>query len=324
MLLDKLDNESFEGDDMESIQREIDAIDEMENSIPKIFGLKSEKLQNALMNGRHPKSLPKKSELWHYWKLSCDRTERIQKGHKFWNVLQEENVMKKFPHDREHDRRIAEQLHAQSSEFNIPSQGSNKGGKTRKSTSGMKPNSVEEIHVKVDFKRKSQINFGMTFIITNYLDEILYVNKHGELRCKPMNALAPSDKIKFKLVDLANPTNPGALQYGTPMWLQSIDANETTDHSFHNGHVLTSKLFGPPQLKAVQFDMPANLTEPPPAAISTHSTYSVKPTFMAAASEDSAVTRGDGDNSLSPTQSQGAGDDSTTTSPDRETLKQQR
>ena len=73
----------------------------------------------------------------------------------------------------------------------------------------MKPNSVEEIHVKVDFKRKSQINFGMTFIITNYLDEILYVNKHGELRCKPMNALAPSDKIKFKLVDLANPTNPG-------------------------------------------------------------------------------------------------------------------
>lgn len=42
----------FIGDDMESIQREIDAIDEMENSIPKIFGLKSEKLQNALMNGR--------------------------------------------------------------------------------------------------------------------------------------------------------------------------------------------------------------------------------------------------------------------------------
>lgn len=33
---------------------------------------------------------------------------------------------------------------------------------------------------------------------------------------------------------------------------------------------------GPPQLKAVQFDMPANLTEPPPAAISTHSTYSVR------------------------------------------------
>jgi len=119
---------------MESIQREIDAIDQMENSIPKIFGLKSEKLQNALMHGRliiyfikeafwlyfntyrHPKSLPKKSELWHYWKLSCDRTERIQKGHKFWNVLQEENVLKKYPHDRDHDRKVAEQLDAQSSE----------------------------------------------------------------------------------------------------------------------------------------------------------------------------------------------------------------
>ena len=38
---------------MESIQREIDAIDQMEGSIPKIFGLKSEKLQNALMHGRY-------------------------------------------------------------------------------------------------------------------------------------------------------------------------------------------------------------------------------------------------------------------------------
>ena len=77
----------------------------------------------------------------------------------------------------------------------------------------MKANSLEEIQVKVDFKRKSQINFGMTFIITNYLDEILYVNKHGELRCKSMNALSSSDKIKFKLVDLANPTNPGTSIY---------------------------------------------------------------------------------------------------------------
>ena len=38
---------------MESIQKEIDAIDELECSIPKIFGLKSEKLQNALMHGRY-------------------------------------------------------------------------------------------------------------------------------------------------------------------------------------------------------------------------------------------------------------------------------
>ena len=69
-----------------------------------------------LNTSRHPKSLPKKSELWHYWKLSCDRRERIQKGHKFWNVLHEENVMKKYPHDRDHDRKVAEQLDAQSSE----------------------------------------------------------------------------------------------------------------------------------------------------------------------------------------------------------------
>jgi len=126
----------------------------------------------------------------------------------------------------------------------------------------MQTNSLEEINVKIDFKRKSQINFGMTFIITNYMDEILYVNKHGELRCKPLDGLSPSDSIKFKLVDLSNPTNPGALQYGEAMWLQNLDVNDSADHSFHSGHVLTSKLFGPPQLKAVQFDMP-----PPPAEL---------------------------------------------------------
>ena len=82
-------------------------------------------------------------------------------------------------------------------------------GKGRKQISGSHANSWEELQVKVDFKRKSQINFGMTFIITNYLDEILYVNQQGELRCKPMNTLSPSDSIKFKLVDLSNPTNPG-------------------------------------------------------------------------------------------------------------------
>ena len=42
------------------------------------------------------------------------------------------------------------------------------------------------------------------------------------------------------------------------MWLQSLDVSEATDHPSHNGRVLTSKLFGPPQLKAVQFDVPAN------------------------------------------------------------------
>mmetsp|Transcript_25247 Transcript_25247/g.36263 ORF Transcript_25247/g.36263 Transcript_25247/m.36263 type:complete len:128 (+) Transcript_25247:505-888(+) len=115
----------------------------------------------------------------------------------------------------------------------------------------MQTNSLEEINVKIDFKRKSQINFGMTFIITNYMDEILYVNKHGELRCKPLDGLSPSDSIKFKLVDLSNPTNPGALQYGEAMWLQNLDVNDSADHSFHSGHVLTSKLFGPPQLKVL-------------------------------------------------------------------------
>jgi len=44
----------FDGDgsDAESIKKEIQAMDLMENSIPKIFGVKSDKLQHPLLNGR--------------------------------------------------------------------------------------------------------------------------------------------------------------------------------------------------------------------------------------------------------------------------------
>jgi len=45
-------SESGAGSDAESIRKEIEAMDLMENSIPKIFGVKSEKLQHSLLHGR--------------------------------------------------------------------------------------------------------------------------------------------------------------------------------------------------------------------------------------------------------------------------------
>ena len=72
MLLDKIENDSLEGmiydsadlfifsyqsivpciDEVESVHKEIAAMDLMESSIPKIFGSKSDKLQSSLMKGR--------------------------------------------------------------------------------------------------------------------------------------------------------------------------------------------------------------------------------------------------------------------------------
>eukprot|EP01034_Spumella_vulgaris_P022945 gene22945-29130_t len=41
------------------------------------------------------------------------------------------------------------------------------------------------------------------------------------------------------------------------MWLQCLDSSETGDNSFQAGHVLTAKLYGPPELKSMQFDINA-------------------------------------------------------------------
>ena len=44
------------------------------------FGGKALQKQKMIFQGRHPQSLPKDSELWHYSKLSSQRRDRIKKG----------------------------------------------------------------------------------------------------------------------------------------------------------------------------------------------------------------------------------------------------
>ena len=75
----------------------------------------------------------------------------------------------------------------------------------------------------------------MSFIIINYNQEILYVNSRDELRCKAVTRIEPADRIRFKLIDLFNPSNPKALRYGDNCWLQVLDADEAAEASFATG-----------------------------------------------------------------------------------------
>jgi hypothetical protein len=106
--------------------------------------------------------------------------------------------------------------------------------------------------ISVDMKSQVRLHFGMSFFIMNFMDEVLCVNKWDEVLCKPQNKLTQSDRITFKLIDLEDPTNPGAIKYGRPIWLQIIDNSSIADNSIQSGSVVGSQLFDPPQMGSVQ------------------------------------------------------------------------
>ena len=49
----------------------------------------------------------------------------------------------------------------------------------------------------------------MSFVISNFADEILCVDKYGRLKVKQMSAIRPTDSILFRLLDLTDTSNPG-------------------------------------------------------------------------------------------------------------------
>eukprot|EP01032_Pedospumella_encystans_P009878 gene9878-11592_t len=227
--------------------------------ISSYFGVRAAAKQKAMGTGRHPASLPKNSELWHYSKLSTQRRDRIKKGHQFWDVVEEENVTSTIPQADTEVKEEEDEYTIRARELSFL-KGSSINQKLRKFLSSTKNNDMQHLELRIDFKNKNQIYFGMSFIIMNYNDEILYVNSREELRCKPISQIESSDRIKFKMVDLNNPSNPQALSFGDTMYLQCLDSSETADNSFSVGTVLTSKLFGLPQHSSLNFDVNQHFT----------------------------------------------------------------
>lgn len=224
------------------------------------FGVMAAQKQKAMNTGRHPSSLPKTSELWTYSKLSTQRRDRIKKGHQFWDVIEEENVDATITNTKDSVVKEKEDDYTAKAKQLSFLKGSSINQKLRSFLSEAKNNDMQHLELRVDFKNQNQIYFGMSFIIMNYADEILYVNSKEELRCKPVSQIEPSDRIKFKMVDLMNPSNPQPLSFGDTMYLQCLEASETADSSFSTGTVLTSKLFGLPQHSSLNFDVNHNFT----------------------------------------------------------------
>ena len=212
------------------------------SSLPDFHDIQKKYTKRILL-GRHPRSFKRQSELWYHCNLSNESVSRINKGHKLWNVTDELDK-------RKQEIAEANYLLSQSNSGNelvdengvpIPIMQTTEKKKVLESLNG----------ISVDMKSAVRLHFGMNFFIMNYMDEILCVNKFDEVLCKPQNKLLQSDKITFKLIDLDDPTNPGAVKYGDPLWLQVIDNSPIADNSLNNGFVVGSQLFGPPEMGSV-------------------------------------------------------------------------
>merc|ERR1711965_1161016 len=82
------------------------------------------------------------------------------------------------------------------------------------------------------------------------------VDKNKELMVKNLKEIEPEDLACWKLLDIAETTNPSAITYGCPVWLQLIEPSlyHNVDESWKLGYVLGGKLFGPPLMGEIQID----------------------------------------------------------------------
>lgn len=218
------------------------------SSVPS-FSDSYNKYTKQLLKGRHPRSFPRHSELWHYYDESTRRLENCLKGRDLWNVIDTE--------DDEHSHMTAS-VSDEPKERPLSTPINNQTGIYRGIT--------------VDLKGSLRMHYGMTIVVMNVLGQILSVKPYRdesgiesfEIQCKNPELLAVEDRFCFKLLDLAEPLNPGPVKYGAPLWLQLGDSSSGGgESSWLQGSVLGAQLFGPPEMKSIQLGQ----EEPPSPAI---------------------------------------------------------
>lgn len=263
----------------------------IDEKLPEFFGVKAAHHQAAVMKGRNPKSLPKDSELWMYSKISTRRKNLIERGRALWDVVDEVSLEKSHAEVMKRENRLRspnkshsdEQSEGDNREDEVNDirrarKGSEVDGAPSRAASPAKhfgtttsmhmtgqikavmQNKAAALDLRVNFKTKAPVAYGNTFLIVNYNDDVLYmhnISKEGEtpiyeLRTKPLSKVESADRVKFKALDLNNPSNPKAIRFGDNVWFQCVVDEDNTN--LMAGFVMTSKIFEPPNLQSVRID----------------------------------------------------------------------
>jgi hypothetical protein len=279
--------------------------------LPEYFGVKAVQQQLSVVKGRHPNSLKKDDELWHYSRVSSERHKLIKGGKGFWGAIEQstkqhnipqtarspkscQGKSKKFFEEGKEDENNEEDddnnfasTTLSLADFQFPSPNNNKrpgspnsppgtaekragtastANDPEKSTfkgaslqaqlkSALSKSSTSDLNFRVDFSNRSLIHYNMIFMIMNYNNEVIYVDRNNEMRVKHISQIKSTDRLRFKMVNLSNPSNPSTIQFGDNMWLQIADnIDSIIDTTFQTGSVLISKLFISTDVKGVTFE----------------------------------------------------------------------
>jgi hypothetical protein len=196
----------------------------------------------ALVRGRHPNSFPKQSELWYHFRASSDRVKKVAFGYDLWEVIEEHEAGYRSADKKVQIKENADELKA---EVNTMSTQAHPNAIQMRTING----------VQIDMKGQVPMHYGMVFIMMNMMEEVLCVNKWDEVKCKPIQNIDPTDRICFKVLQLLDPTNPGVLKYGSPMWLQLMDSSLSDgEAAWQNSHVLAAKPYAPPEMGSMDLD----------------------------------------------------------------------
>ena len=192
--------------------------------------------------GRHPRSFGRGGELWAYASKSNERVDNIRRGHSFWTILDhsEQSMIK--------DNNKMTQKAIEAAESGVQRYAEEE---LRRPTKDIYLNGW-----RLDLNTIVQLHYGMSIALVNDINQVICVDKNKELMVKNLKEIEPEDLACWKLLDIAETTNPSAITYGCPVWLQLIEPSlyHNVDESWKLGYVLGGKLFGPPLMGEIQID----------------------------------------------------------------------
>lgn len=226
------------------------------------FERKQQQYVRQVSKGRHPRSFPRESELQYFAITTGARLAKIRAGHNTWHVLKESSVNEDKEEDKDFEEEASYGVAASSlavSEYAAQEASSSSLVTAANAAMPLPPTtpanaaaaaanfgSVLINGMQIDIRNKTQLHYGQMVVVMGEKNSIVCVSQEtNEIKLKPQESVLPTDRTLFKLIDLRDSTNPHAVKYGEPLWLQIIDVsgNPGTLYGWNQAVALCSKLF---------------------------------------------------------------------------------
>jgi hypothetical protein len=135
---------------------------------------------------------------------------RVSKGHKFWNAIEYNNTMEENNSIAAHNfNSVSTDNHHYLSHSRLDSK-HNDDNHMKDLLNRKNQNNFKNLNTcRFDVKANVDIHYGMSFVVMNFADEVLCIDRLDKVKVKHINSVQSNDKVLFKVVDLTDVTNPG-------------------------------------------------------------------------------------------------------------------